>query len=318
MKRIKNIFISQLILFCITNFTNNYAQNSDSTRLPSLGDHVFTTIAGMSDPFIKTKFILTIGIANLVNTEIPIYIKSRDETVIFEPNIFYTVGGIEYQHAVKDWAAIHFKAGGLARVGDDVLSIAAQGISAASFFGIGMLFKLAESENLLLSGSMDLNTSSLTYIDFSSKFDDIDVDSLTSQQVINNYQILSGNLQFRLALKFSRVLGLIANASGSVGEIYARDSKNDFNWVFGSLLNVDMKNWINIPFGVAFGGTVVSNDWQYNTTSEPVYTVNLNISFINQGDFMVGLENYLQLVDQDRFDKTYKFHYSRIYLSYFF
>ena len=47
----------------------------------------------------------------------------------------------------------------------------------------------------------------------------------------------------------------MANASGSYGEIYGYDSNNEINWCFGTLLSVDLRNWIHIPFGIGFGGT---------------------------------------------------------------
>ncbi len=163
-----------------------------------------------------------------------------------------------------------------------------------------------------------LNNSSLTYISLQGKFEEIVSDSTSNQQVFSKYQILSGNLQFRFAYKFSKTLGVMANASGSYGEVYAVRSSDDFNWSFGTLLSIDLKNWIHIPFGIGFGGTIISNDWQFSDTDDPVYTVNLNISFINQDDLSVAWENYIQIFEQDQFTQTYYFHYSRLYLSYYF
>ena len=181
-----------------------------------------------------------------------------------------------------------------------------------------MIFKLSENNDLSFSGGFDLNNSSFTYISLAGKFEDIISDSSSNQEVFNKYQILTGSMQFRFAYKFSKTLGLMASASGGYGEIYAADSDNEFNWAFGTLLSLDLKNWIHIPFGVGFGGTVVSNDWQFSETNDPVYTINLNISFINQADLSIALENYVEMFKQDQFNLTYNFHYSRIYLSYYF
>lgn len=311
-------YIIILILLSLTSEILIQAQSSDSTRLPSLGKHVFTSISGVEDPFIRTKISLTFGLTTLVDTEIPINIPGKDETVNFKPDLFYTFGGLVYQHAVTDWAAMHIKSGGLARVGSDVVSIATQGVSAASFLTIGLMLKLIENNNLSFAGAVDLNTSSLTYIDLSGKFEDIIADSTAGVQVINNYQILSGNMQFRFAYKFNEVLGLMAKANGSVGEIYAKESENKFNWAIGSVFSVDLRNWMHIPFGIGVGGNIVSNDWQFTETNHPLYTVNLNISFINQNDFVVELENFIQIVEYQQYNKTFNFHYTRISLSYYF
>ena len=307
-----------LVVVVTANITLIKAQSSDTTLLPSLSKHVFTSITGVEDPFIKTKFILNIGLANLFDTEIPVTIAAINKTIVFQPQLFYAVGGIQYQHAVNDWAAIHIKAGGTARIGDNLISIATQGISAATLFGIGLMFKLSENKDLSLAGSADLNNTSLTYISLQGKFEDIVSDSSSNQEVFSKYQILTGNLQFRFAYKFTQTLGLMANTSGGYGEIYAIGSDNEFNWSFGTLLSVNLKNWIHIPFGVGFGGTIISNDWQFSETNDPVYTVNLNISFINQDDLSIAWENYIQMFKQEQFNKNYNFHYSRLYLSYYF
>jgi hypothetical protein len=318
MNYLSKIFLIVLLFFGLVNHQFVKAQSSDSTRLPSLGDHVFTSITGVDDPFIKTKFILNVGIANLFNTDISLNIPQTDKTITFQPQLFYAVGGLEFQQAINDWSAIHLRTIGTARVGDNAVSIATQGISAATFFGLGMIFKLTESKNLMLSGAIDLNNTSFTYISLQGKFEDIISDSSSNQQVFNKYQILTGDIQFKFAYRFTKTLGLMANASGSYGEIYAINSDNEFNWSFGTLLSVDLKNWIHIPFGIGFGGTIVSNDWQFSETNNPVYTTNLNISFINQNDLSIAWENYIQIFEQDQFKQTYKFHYSRIYLSYYF
>jgi hypothetical protein len=318
MNYLRNIFLIVILLFGLANNQLIKAQNSDSTLLPSIGNHIFTSITGVDDPFIKTKFILNVGIANLFNTDILLNIPQTNKTITFQPQLFYAVGGLEFQQVINDWSAIHLRTIGTARIGDNLVSIATQGISAATFFGIGMMFKLTESKDLMLSGTIDLNNTSFTYISLQGKFEDIISDSSSNQQVFNQYQILTGNMQLKFAYRFTKTLGLMANASGSYGEIYGYDSNNEINWSFGTLLSVDLKNWIHIPFGIGFGGTVVSNDWQFSTTNDPVYTVNLNISFINQDDLSIAWENYIQMFNQDQFNQTYKFHYSRLYLSYYF
>ena len=148
MNYVRNIFIVTLFLIGLNNHQYTKAQSTDSTRLPSLGNHIFTSITGVEEPFINTKFILNVGIANLFNTEIPLNIPGTNNTITFKPQLFYAVGGLEYQQAINDWAAIHLKTIGTARIGSNVASIATQGISAATFFGMGMIFKLSENNDL--------------------------------------------------------------------------------------------------------------------------------------------------------------------------
>lgn len=314
----RTLFIIAFVIFGLGHKPISLAQTSDTTLLPSLGHHVFTNITGVEDPFISTKFVLGVGLANLFNTKITVNTPGNIKSITFQPTLFYAIAGIQYQQAINDWSAIHLKAGGAARIGVNVVSIATQGISAANLFGIGLMFRLSHSKNLFLSGTIDLNRSSLTYISLQSKFEDIIADTSSNQEIFNQYQILTGELKLRFAYNFSRVIGIMANGSGTFGESYELNSKNESNWSFGTLLSVDLKNWIHIPFGIGFGGTIISNDWQFSETKNPIYTVNLNISFINQDDLSIGWENYVQMFEQDQFDQIYYFHYSRLYLSYYF
>jgi len=213
MNNFRTIIAVTLILFGLSSSTIVFAQSSDTTLLPSRGEHIFTSITDVEDPFISTKFNLNLGIANLFNTEIPVTIPVENKTVNFQPQLFYVVGGIEFQKSINDWATIHLNAGATARIGNDVVSIATQGISAANFFGIGLMFCLAENKNLFLSGSIDLNKSSLTYISLQGKFEDFVSDTSLNQKVFNQYQILTGQLQLRFAYNFSSVIGIMANGN---------------------------------------------------------------------------------------------------------
>ncbi len=58
MKYLRNIIFIAVFIFGFVNLPNILAQDSDSLHLPSLGNHVFTSITGVEDPFIRTKFIL--------------------------------------------------------------------------------------------------------------------------------------------------------------------------------------------------------------------------------------------------------------------
>lgn len=139
-------------------------QYPDTTFLPSRGNHVFTSISSVDDPFVSTKFILGFGNAEIIETEIPITIGDSSQTVTFDPDITYVTGGAEFQYAVREWAAVHVKFFVLAKLGNNILSLSSGGVSAASTFSIGWLFRIAENENIMFSGAIDLNTADLTIL----------------------------------------------------------------------------------------------------------------------------------------------------------
>jgi hypothetical protein len=319
MKYINKIFVLLFLVSVFLQNENTFSQSSDTTYLPSLGNHIFTSITGVDDPFINTKFILSFGTASFVETEIPITIAGINKTINFQPDIFYAQGGVEFQYAVRHWAALRIKAYGFASLGSNVITLASQGVDAATNFGIGWLLKVVEDENLLLSTAIDLTSSSLTFVDLTSRLDSVSSsDTISNKQLINNYQSLTSNVELRFAYRISKVFGLITKVAAGFGEVYGKNSESKFKWNTGLLLSIDLRNWINIPFGVAIGATAVSNEWRYKEAKPPIYSVNLNIAFINRNDFAVGWENYIQPVLVESTDNTLNFLNSKIYMSYYF
>lgn len=295
-------------------------QSSDTTYLPSRGNHVFTSISTVDDPFVSTKFHLGFGIAEMVETEIPITIGEFNKTIKFEPDIFYSTGGVEFQYAIRDWAAVNIKAYGLARLGNNFLSLASEGVSAASSFNIGWLFRIAENEDLMFSASISLNTTDLTFIDILGRADTIitQIDTIINKQIVTEYQSLTTQTDLRFAVRFSDVFGLVTKLSGGFGEVYAAGNKSQFQYNFGLALSIDLRNWIHIPFGVGLGGTLLSNDWRFDDAKPPVYSGNINIAFYNRNDFTLGVENFIQFIEPQEYEQTFKFLYTRIYISYYF
>jgi len=330
MKEINKILLVLFFLSGIAPSTLTMAQESDSTAiliessdttyLPSRGNHVFTSISSVDDPFVSTKFHLGFGIAEMFETEIPITIGEYNKTIKFEPDIFYSTGGIEFQYAIRDWAAVNIKAYGLARLGNNFLSLASEGVSAASSFNIGWLFRIAENEDLMFSASIALSTTNLTFIDILGRTDTIItiIDTLINRQIVTEYQSLTTQTDLRFAVRISDVFGLVTKLSGGFGEVYATENKSQFQYKFGMALSVDLRNWFNIPFGLGIGGTIVSNEWRFNDAKPPIYSGNINIAFYNRNDFTLGVENFMQFIEPEEYEQTFKFLYTRIYISYYF
>jgi hypothetical protein len=320
MKNLKIFVIALLVLSGITPYKLVLAQSSDTTYLPSRGKHIFTSIQSVDDPFVSTKFLLGFGNAEIIETEIPITIGNSSKTIKFDPNISYVTGGAEFQYAVRNWAAVHVKFFALAKLGNNFLSLASEGVSAASTFNIGWLFRIAENENIMFSGAIDLNTADLTYVNILNPKDTIitPVDTLINRQLITNYQSLTTQADLRLAVRFSDVFGLVTMLSGGYGDAYAGERESKFQYNFGIAFSIDLRNWISIPFGIGLGGSLISNDWRTQEAKPPVYSANLNIAFYNRNDFTLGVENYIQIVEPQQYDQSFNYLNTRIYMSYYF
>ena len=320
MKNLKIFVIALIVLSSLTPSKLVLAQSSDTTYLPSRGKHIFTSVQYVDDPFVSTKFLLGFGNAEIIETEIPITIGDSSGTVKFDPDISYVTGGAEFQYAIRDWAAVRVKYFALAKLGNNFLSLASEGVSAASTFNIGWLFRIAENENIMFSGAIDLNTADLTYVNILGPKDTTitPVDTLINRQLITNYQSLTTQADLRLAVRFSDVFGLVTKLSGGYGDAYSGESESKFQYNFGLAFSIDLRNWISIPFGIGLGGSLISNDWRTQEAKPPVYSANLNIAFYNRNDFTLGVENYIQIVESQKYNQSFNYLNTRIYMSYYF
>ena len=311
---------SSTVLAQTTDTTIISTRGTDTTYLPSRGNHIFTSVSGVDDPFVSTKFLLNLGVAEILETEIPITIGELDTTIKFEPDIFYATAGADFQFQIRDWAAVYLKYYALARMGNNFLSLASEGVSAASTFNIGWLFRIAENDNLMFSGTVSLNTADLTFINILAEEDTIitSIDTLVNREVFTNYQSLTTKSDLRFAMKFSDVIGFLAKLEGAFGEVYAGESKSSFQYKLGLAFSIDLRNWPGIPFGIGLGGSMLSNEWRFDDAKPPLYSANLNIAFYNRNDFTFGLESYLQFIEPQQYDQSLSFLYTRFYMSYYF
>ena len=315
-----SIASSSLTLAQESDTTDILFQSSDTTYLPSRGKHVFTSISGVDDPFVSTKFLLGVGVAEMLETTIPITIGGVSKTIEFQPDVTYTTGGFEFQYAIRNWAAIQIQGFGMARLGNNFLSLASEGVSAGSTLRIGWLFRIVESKDIMFSGTIALNTSDLTFIDLLAETDTTitQIDTTINRQVINNYQSLTTKADLRIAARFSDVFGLLAKLEGGYGEVYAAESESQYQYNFGLAFSIDLRNWIGIPFGIGLGGSILSNELRFDDAKPPIYSTNLTIAFYNRNDFTIGVENYLQIIEPQQYEQTFNFLYSRVYMCYYF
>jgi len=330
MKNSIKILLTLSLSLLIEPFSTTFAQTLDSvftsvqfydtTYLPSRGKHIFTTIQSVEDPFVSTKFLLGFGTAQIIESEVPVTIGEYSKTITYNPDISYFTGGLNIQLAVRDWAALKIKVYGLAKLGNNFFSLASEGVSAASNFSIGWLFRIAQNEDLMFSGAIDLNRADLTFINIFGSADTTITpsDTLIQKQVFTSFQSLTTSADLRFAYKFSNVFGALTRISGALGDFYAGENESQFQYTFGLALSIDLRNWISIPFGIGLGGSITSTDWRFQEAKPPLYSTNLNIAFINRNDFTLGVEGYVQFVEPPGYDVTFKYFNARLYMGYYF
>jgi hypothetical protein len=173
---------------------------STYTVIPVLGEHKFMPNSIVRDPFIKTYIRNSVGIGHALDLDIPIVEIGENQVLGLRGDLVFTSLDFEYHHAVKDWLAVWGRFNILARIGNDTQALLSQGITAATGFEFGWLFKLMRKDNTMLSLSLNLENGSATIInllDYINKI--IEGDYTYNNSLVNKVQSLRGGTGLRFA-----------------------------------------------------------------------------------------------------------------------
>jgi hypothetical protein len=291
------------------------------TKIPKLGNHKFVPSPIVRDPFIKTHIRNTLGIGKALDLEIPIVIIEGETVVGLRGDLLFTVLDFEYQHAVKDWLAVWGKFGVLGRLGTGVQSFLAQGITAATEFELGWMFKFMQTERTLLSGTLNLWNSNGTVINILEFVQDIvDKGELTPEnELVRKRPFLRGGGGLRFAWAASDFLGVNLIGEGAYGESVDRREKNRVYVKLGGSIDFDLKSRTVVPIGFALGYTVDTfPSGGDNTIDENVQTAFLRISYTGREDFIISLDGTWIRLPLRQLDQTINGGLTLINMQYYF
>lgn len=115
----------------------------------SLAGHAFTPNNLVPDPFIKTFIRNSVGIGSAVDIEFPVAIIDGDTIVGFDGDLVFALLDFEYQRTLRDWLAARGQFKLQARLGTNVGSLLASGITASTGFELGWLARLFQTDHTL-------------------------------------------------------------------------------------------------------------------------------------------------------------------------
>lgn len=295
-----NFILSFVILICADINIIAQTQNIKDLKLPMLNGHKFITNSLIPNPFIKSKIQSNLGFANSLSTEIPLLrfgdtLSSKEVTA----DITYVNGYFEFDYAVKDWAAIWIKLGGIARIGTNTASIFVSGVTANTNFESGMLFKIIEFKKSMISSSIKIQSSSSTQLNIYEFLKNI-LDSnayVQNNQLVKSFNPLTGKVDLRFAYTPSSKWSILAFIDGGYGEVINIDSiENKFSYSFGGSLNYDLGVTTSIPFGVGAAFMISSNSPTMQYYSNTTQSYMLQFIYTGSKDFFIELEsNYVKI-----------------------
>jgi len=292
---------------------------SNYTVIPVLGEHKYMPNSIVNDPFIKTYIRNSVGIGQALDLDIPVVVIDDHEVLGLRGDLMFASLDFEYQHSVKDWLAVWGKFNILARIGNDTQALLSQGITAATGFEFGWLFKLMKKDNTMLSLSLSLENSGATIInllDFINRI--IDDDFSYNNSLVNNVQSVRGGSGLRFAWSVSKLLGFYATGELLYGQSVEVRGDSRFFYNIGGVLDFDLNAVSDLPFGILVGYSQTNLQSSGDITTGDLNTFFFRIGYNKTSDLSIGIESSFNKIPVKSVDQTLNAGLTKIMLRYYF
>ncbi len=293
-KKLLLILFAMLFVVTSTIAQTSNAQDvkSDQIKLPVLDGHRFVVNPYTNSPFIKTYFRNSLGGGVAMDLQVPILIVDGEPLVGLRGDLTFLSIEFDYQYAVNDWLAVFGEVGIFSRFGTEAQALIAQGLNATYGFELGWMFKLLESENVMLSATANLWNKSGTVLNLYDFVQDIiDNGELRPEnQLIYSKDYIQGGGGLRVAWAPNELIGVNGLSEFSFGESLDNNGLKIFYNIAGSV-DLDLNKVWSVPLGFAVGFSVntflSSND---SSIDEKATSVFLRTSYTGRDDILISLD----------------------------
>lgn len=264
------------------------AQDETKNNTPELNGHYFIPVSAMPSPFIKSYFVTNLGIAQSSEFENVILEIDGKEILGLRGTLLFADLDFEYQQKIKDWIALYINYNLTARIGTELQSILTQGVNTVSTFRIGWLVKIVKTKKYMLSGNIQVNNHSATFISISEFVKDIVRDS-TITSISRQVPILNMSGGLRFAYGLNKVFGFNGFFDIGYGESYKR-GVSDIIYRAGGAIDANLAEKTKVPLGfsVFFNASALPNF--VHVAGKSATDTGLKISYSAGQHFNIGLE----------------------------
>ena len=286
---------------------------------PELAGHRFIATTMVPNPFIRTQFRNTLGIGMSSGLTLPPVDIGGVEYRFESGKLLFSKFQLEYQQKVKEWLGVWGKFGLSARLGTETQSLLTQGVTVTTGFELGWLLRLWQTDNMLLSGTVQINNSSFTAVDLVGFVEGI-IDGVpeSDNSLVLTVPLMAGFTGLRYAWAMNQVVGLTAATKVGYGE--SPDRKQGNTWYFdaGAMVDFDFRRKYSAPVGIAAGARVSSVPDQDEDLNGSATSTVVRIDYIGRIDFNLGLEIKSTWYDVSSYDLSMRYTTATMDFRYYF
>ncbi len=285
-------------------------------RARELGGHRFIPTGTLRDPFLASRFGSSISFGGARDLEVPIYNASDSVVQVLRGDLGFLAIDFEYQQQITSWLALRGGAGGVARLGTDQFSFAAEGVSTIYGFNLGASGRLWGNERLQLTAMLDYSSSALygvqplTYLQgvtgevrravdsllaAGGVIDSARIDSVLKTIDLSAYNVVTSgsaqrtNVGLGVAWAAAPWLGFTVATQSGLGNLI--DDNTDLGIVdIGASASIDLGVLWTVPMGIAVTGRFQNFNERSSDIAGDITTFSTFLSYAARRDLALGLE----------------------------
>ncbi len=264
----------------------------------TLGGHTFVPTTFMRDPFVRTYLRTGLGFGMTAALSPPPVAINGVPVDGLNGNLLFAVMGFDYQHAIRDWLAVHARLSVVGRLANETRPLLAQGVTLYGAFELGWLFRVMQSERTAVSASLKLRNSSLTDV-YMQRFIEGIIDSGTvtrGNQLVEVTPALQGGGGLYAAHALSDLVGLTVSAEVFYGESSDRSQGESWNYLVGAAADFNLFSHGGPPLGFVVGASIGSAVDVPGTAGRTSQNFFGRIGYTGSREFALGLDLAYELV----------------------
>jgi len=294
--------------------------NAAGLQVPILGETRFMSTSFLPGAFITTDMRSSLGLGQARNIHTPILTIDSVEVIGLEGDLLYALLDARYQYAVQDWIAVWGRFLVNARLGNELQSVLAQGVSIHNGFEVGGLFRVWNNERHLLSAAVSLDNASTSWFDiYTFVSDAIDSGRITEDNnLVRSSPTLTSSFDLRYALAASDMIGIQALLQTALGESVNRDDGTAWAYRLGLAVHLDLLARTDVPIGFIGAYKIGTLPDGGDDITGRTQSVLFNVSYTGRQELGLGLDIQYQKIPLRGFDDDVGFTSAVITMQYYF
>lgn len=249
MKKLIYIFIIYFI--SLSGVSGQDTISPQKEKYLSLNGHRFPSSSYQRSPFISTHFQVDVGYGQTSVLEIPGIEVGDYEIFSFTGQLMYFDVDVQYQQRFTPWLALFMTGKMSSRLGTDMSTILADGVNTLRAGNVGWLIRIIQTQKFLLSGTVQLNKFSGSFINVPSYIEEL-IDNEPYPAIFKQVPSLTAGLGLRSAYAFTSSYGLQFTMDYFYGESLQRGLTRGY-FSAGVIGDVDFNPKRDVPLGLSLG-----------------------------------------------------------------